>query len=530
MAKAKESAQTETKKVMINPRAEIDTSPPFESVKEAVDRFGGGGPWLPPHHLLRFAAHHHQGNGVFDIDKVEEQAAQLERDLMMKEQETLQVLKELEAVKKFVEGLKLNLIQEMSAFMASPDLTPEGLNSAGRLSLCPAVSPGLISMELNQAKMNLNKTTTNLAVIRASVESLNSKMKGEKDLLERSGDRNVTNSAKLLSAADDYEDRNLPALKNPESSMDILRDVREVNFEAEQFKKMTEASRYEVMKAMSEIERTKTSIKMAEMRLTAARKMEEAAKAVEAIALAERNALLDAKDSPEIFLHKPGGITLSIEEFNSLTHKAQQAEELCKTKFVDTNTLRQTDQANQSEVTILKKLEATTKETRRSKKSLQEALGNEDGCDIRKFGFDDGCARDTSEQNQMGYSGHNSAKFRFRNSHPTSDQRGSQQHNGNESNVIRDDVYRSTISIGDILSRKLILQDDIVVGKHVESHAERQEVSLSQMLREQSGLIMHPSKSTKDGNVEKQFYTQRKKFGFIHVTIPRHSKKKTQAL
>ncbi|KAL3502214.1 hypothetical protein ACH5RR_036663 [Cinchona calisaya] len=83
-----------------------------------------------------------------------------------------------------------------------------------------------------------------------------------------------------------YEDRNLPALKNPESSMDILRDVKEVNCEAEQFKKMTEASRYEVMKAMSEIERTKTSIKMAEMRLTAARKMEEAAKAVEAIALA----------------------------------------------------------------------------------------------------------------------------------------------------------------------------------------------------------------------------------------------------
>ncbi|KAL3513077.1 hypothetical protein ACH5RR_025794 [Cinchona calisaya] len=96
---------------------------------------------------------------------------------------------------------------------------------------------------------------------------------------------------------------------------------------------------------------------MAEMRLTAARKMEEAAKAVEAIALAERNTLLDAKDSPEIFLHKPGGIILSIEEFNSLTHKAQQAEELCKTKFVDTNTLCQTDQANQSEVTILKKLE-----------------------------------------------------------------------------------------------------------------------------------------------------------------------------
>ncbi|KAJ0954166.1 hypothetical protein HanRHA438_Chr00c25g0853881 [Helianthus annuus] len=48
------------------------------------------------------------GEEEFDAAKAEEQAVQLANDLMVKERETLEVLKELEATKSLVEELKVN--------------------------------------------------------------------------------------------------------------------------------------------------------------------------------------------------------------------------------------------------------------------------------------------------------------------------------------------------------------------------------------------------------------------------------------
>lgn len=88
---------------------------------------------------------------------------------------------------------------------------------------------------------------------------------------------------------------------------------------------------------------------------------------------------------------------------------------------------------------------------------------------------------------------------------------------------------RTSVSIGDILSRKLIVQDNIIVRDDVESQTRRDDASLSNMLCDQSRVIFHDSEKTnKEGRSDKQFFTRRKKFGFIHVSpLTKHNKKKS---
>lgn len=469
------------------------------------------------------------------MEKIEEQAVQLERDLIMKEQQTLNVLKELEAAKRFVEGLKLNLMPELCSFMDSPDLSHG--NPTEGLSMCPVVSPGLMFTELNQAKLNLSKTSVDLAAIQASVESLNKTLRKDKILLDRRSKMQQMQTQNPEGALCLEEKRGVRHSVGAAEQGHVgvsLTLCKEVNFEAEQFKKMTEASRYEVMKAMAEIERTKNCIRMAEMRLNAAKKMEEAAKAVEAIALAERKSLLNGGSSSGFSHQEPDGITLSFQEYQALSHKAKQAEELCNTKFIDTNGLQRTKEAahdphhDQLEVPILEKFEETTTQNKVS--------FNEEGPHHTNVVIEDSFSRTHVEHGRVQRSGNNLSKFRFRNSHAGNRTNVPDILNGNESCPAASERpspgFRSTTSIGDVLSRKVIVQDDVMMGRHVENHSERQHASLSQMLREQSRLILHPNKAAAgEGNVQKQYFMQRKKFGFIQVPIPtKQSKKKGQPL
>ncbi|CAH2063981.1 unnamed protein product [Thlaspi arvense] len=321
--------------------AEIDISPPFESDKKAVTGFGGRrGSWVPFN-----VGDDYGGVREFDVRRMEKQAAELEKDLIMKELETLDFLEALGSTKLIVEDLKRQRHQQALRCME----TPEHLRSHIKEMIdehChynPLKSPEMIFMEMKQAGMNLGKTMDDLAMIESYVESLNMKTEEQKEFLGASSLAEELNRLRFKPAGPDQEER----FSTEELSLNPL---------CEQVKMVVETNDTAFHK------QSNTCLRTAEMRLVAARKMEEAARVAEALAIAEMTLLSRGKNQDGLCFPEPPRSPLTLE--------AQ---------------MKKDSSTNISRTEIMRKLEEANEEVKQSQQALVSALNRVEIANVKQL-------------------------------------------------------------------------------------------------------------------------------------------------
>lgn len=237
-----------------------------------------------------------------------------------------------------------------------------------------------VTMELSGAKESLSKVVGEGSSLRSLVENLKMELENVKnehsELKEKEAEtESIAGNlhVKLRKAKSEIEEALAEEAKIRGASDELVASIHLLASENETAKREAEEMKRKAEELNREAEATRIELEEAEILLRFMMNEAEEAKAAEVKALDQIKTMSEKTDAARASTSESGArITLSRDEFESLSRKVEESEKLADMKVAAA--LAQVEAVKASENEALKRLEATEKENEEMKAATQEAL------------------------------------------------------------------------------------------------------------------------------------------------------------
>ncbi|KAL2466899.1 WEB family protein [Abeliophyllum distichum] len=273
--------------------------------------------------------------------------------------------------------LAMNLETELAETMSEIEAQRKEIDNA-RASDLDSVKT--VTSGLDGAKESLQQVADEGNSLRSLVETLKLELDNVKkehtELKEKeAGTESVAGNlhVKLRKAKSELEAALAEEAKVRGAFDEMVATIHQVSLETENAKLEAEEMEQQAEQLKREAEATRIDLEAAEKKLLIALEEAEAAKAAEAKALSQIKMLSEKTDAARASTSEPGAqITLSRDEFESLSRKVEESEKLSEMRIAAA--MAQVEAVKASKNEALKKLDTTQKEIEDIKAATEEAL------------------------------------------------------------------------------------------------------------------------------------------------------------